>query len=74
MTPEQKAEELFKNCIGGDANECAIIAVDEIITQWEFMSKKFENINNGSLGHQDFEKVLNDNLEYWKQVKEHLEK
>lgn len=51
-----------------------VLTADEMISQLEYILEIFQNINNESLGNQDFDKVLNDNLEYLKEVKQQLEK
>lgn len=77
MRPEEKAKELTSKYIGllpaflrGDApkiyrkqaKNCALIAVEEIISQWEYIDTYLAN-GQGE---------LNPNLKYWHEVKQHL--
>ncbi len=74
MTPKEKARELvekyfylfsveLENTIADyEAKECALIAVDEIIGQWEIIDVYLAN-GNGQ---------LNQNLEYWYTVKKEI--
>lgn len=71
MTPKEKAKELVDKFIphssgnsnNNEAKECALIAVDEIIESYEFdVAYDVEN------------KRAMDNLNYWDEVKQELEK
>ena len=74
MTPKEKAIELvdkyyhlfsveLENTIADyEAKECSLIAVDEIIGQWEIIDVYLAN-GNGQ---------LNQNLEYWYKVKKEI--
>ena len=75
MTPKQKAKELVDKFVNGvideegtpsiyysEAKQCALIAVDEIIGQWEIIDVYLAN-GNGQ---------LNQNLEYWYTVKKEI--
>jgi hypothetical protein len=73
MTPQEKAQELvekyyplsmdsFRTLIY--AKQCAVIAVDEIIEQWELIHAYIAN----GMGE------LNPNLKYWYEVKHELTK
>jgi len=74
MTPKEKAQELvdkydiLQAIIEGfsfyDSKQCALIAVEEIIGQWEIIDVYLAN-GNGQ---------LNQNLEYWQKVKQEIEK
>jgi len=74
MTPKEKAQELvdkydiLQAIIEGfsfyDSKQCALIAVEEIIGQWEIIDVYLAN-GNGQ---------LNQNLEYWYTVKQEIEK
>ena len=71
MTPKEKAGELYFKYhnlwINGNsiiAKQCALIAVDEIIGQWEIIDVYLAN-GNGE---------LNQNLKYWYTVKQEIEK
>jgi hypothetical protein len=79
MKAEEKAKELFnKYCYAIRteetdsgyftnviyAKQCAIIAVDEIIKQWEYIDVYLADV----LGE------LNPNLKYWYEVKQEIEK
>jgi hypothetical protein len=79
MTPKEKAKELFdKYCFAIRteetdsgyftnviyAKQCAIIAIDEIIKQWEYIDVYLAD----ALGE------LNPNLKYWYEVKQEIEK
>ncbi|WP_296683527.1 hypothetical protein [Flavobacterium sp.] len=76
MTPKEKAIELvnkFKHNLFDkrnvkiyteDAIECALIVVDEIIKQWEYIDTYLSNMNG----------ELNPNLKYWYEVKQEIEK
>lgn len=68
MTPKEKAEELYKrmytrhsNIYPSTAIECALIAVDEIIKEFENIFSIFTDKNSPR-------------LIYWQEVKEELEK
>lgn len=76
MTPKEKAIELYEkfyyqlpttlidkvqDCT---AQECALIAVDEIIIQWEYIDTYLSDLNG----------ELNPNLKYWYDVKQEIEK
>ena len=75
MTPKEKAKELvekyfylfsveLENTIDDyEAKECALIAVDEIIGQWEIIDVYLAD-GNGE---------LNQNLKYWYTVKKEIE-
>ena len=73
MTPKEKAEEIYTKFVRmeshcDDAQECALIAVDEIIKVCHYNSK--ENLSNWELvGLDDFEFSC-----YWNEVKEEIEK
>ena len=74
MTAVEKAKELFDNYYivcqefteeiqcSIQAKQCALIAVKEIIDQWEYI---YAYIANG-MGE------LNPNLQYWKEVEQEL--
>lgn len=73
MTSKEKALELYKrfNLIKHSVSthvqkrrciECALICVDEIITQWEYIDTYIS----------DFGGKLNPNLKYWLEVKQEL--
>jgi hypothetical protein len=75
MKAEEKANDLFEkmyNEIQPDelgkeyesAKQCAVIAVDEIIDQWEYIHAYIAN----GMGE------LNPNLKYWYEVKHEIEK
>ena len=80
MTPKEKAIDLVINKYGSnypiickmgsrnmyrsEAKQCALIAVDEIIGQWEIIDVYLAN-GNGQ---------LNQNLEYWYKVKKEINK
>jgi hypothetical protein len=71
MTPKEKAREIvIKMQFQKDplmfeqAKKCALIAVDEIIWQWEIIDVYLAN-GNGQ---------LNQNLEYWYTVRKEIEK
>ena len=79
MTPQEKAEELVYKMYDkmfyyrdgynssdaiGAAKQCALIAVDEIIEQWQYIHAYIAN-GMGDLNH---------NLKYWYEVKEELTK
>jgi hypothetical protein len=75
MTPKDKAKELFNKMYFVDdpignfpmcietAIQCALIAVDEIIQQWEVIDTYTA----------DFGGKLNQNLKYWQQVKQEIQ-
>lgn len=76
MTPKEKAEELFNKYYSylksnlmddkeaiDDAKQCALIAVDLTISQWEYIDTYLADANG----------ELNPNLRYWYEVKEELE-
>ena len=75
MTPKEKAKDLvdkyyhlfsveLENTIADyEAKECALIAVDEIIGQWEIIDVYLAN-GNGQ---------LNQNLDYWYKVQQEIE-
>ena len=71
MTPKEKALELFDKFNKPDAThypyvhnaqQCALIAVDEILNGYEFDSLDIEN------------KRIMDNINYWDKVKQEIEK
>lgn len=78
--PKEKAEELFITYVNKGMNQikpvinrvirkemakqCALIAVDEIIKQWEYIDVYLAD----ALGE------LNQNLKYWYEVKQEIEK
>lgn len=75
MTPKEKAEELFykmsynsfdedHHCSHYVARNCALIAVDEIIEQWEYLDIHIADLNA----------ELNPNLKYWYEIKQEIEK
>jgi hypothetical protein len=74
MTPKEKAKELvarydvlqtlIENFHHDHAIECALIAVDEIIDQWEYIHAYIAN----GMGE------LSPNLKYWYEVKNELTK
>ena len=70
MTPKEKAKELVDkfSTVGlqqrNEGRTCALITVDEIISQWEYI-----DIYLSDLGGE-----LNINLKYWYQVKQEIEK
>jgi hypothetical protein len=76
MTPKEKAKELFDKYYivcqeyteeiqcSIQAKECALIAVDEIIQQWEVIDTYIA----------DFGGKLNQSLKYWQEVKQEIEK
>ena len=76
MTPKEKAIELIDefynitdyvgDCIitKYEAKQCALIAVDEIISQWEYIDTYLSDLGG----------ELNINLKYWYQVKQEIEK
>ena len=73
MTPKEKAKELYfkyyQQVADGsfpeyNAKQCALIAVNEIIDQWEYI---YVHIADG-MGE------LNPNLKYWYEVKHELNK
>jgi hypothetical protein len=69
MTPKEKAEDLFYKYLkvdGTDFNikQSALIAVDEIIGQWEVIDVYLAD-GNGQ---------LNQNLKYWYTVKKEIDK
>lgn len=75
MTPKEKAKELVlkylrlqeKDCEWihkGIAKQSALIAVDEIIIQWEYIDTYLSDLGG----------ELNTNLEYWYDVKQEIEK
>jgi hypothetical protein len=74
MTPKEKAGQLFfkyRNLENKDsfinnynAKQCALIAVDEIIIQWEYIDTYLSDLNG----------ELNPNLKYWYDVKQEIEK
>jgi len=68
-TPKEKADELFKKMKGfrvkhSHSKKCAIVAVDEIIEQWEYIDTYISDLGG----------KLNPNLKYWQEVKSELEK
>jgi hypothetical protein len=68
MTPQEKARELvdkFYNEVKymERAKKCALIAVDEIIQQWEVIDTYIA----------DFGGKLNQSLKYWQQVKQEIQ-
>ena len=76
MTPKEKAKKLFDKYYivcqeyteeiqcSIQAKECALIAVDEIIQQWEVIDTYIA----------DFGGKLNQSLKYWQEVKQEIEK
>ena len=68
MTPKEKAEELFlkfrHNMLRKQAIDCALICVDEIVEQWEYVDTYIADLNG----------KLNPNLKYWIEVKQELNK
>lgn len=76
MTPKEKAQEIFNKFYFAQdkdgfysvskyrARECAYIALDEIIGQWEYIDTYLAN------GSGD----LNPNLKYWYEVKKEVQK
>lgn len=72
MTPKEKAIELFdkydsflyKEYNNLEAKKCALIAVDEIISQWEYIDTYLSDLGG----------ELNINLKYWYGVKQEIEK
>ena len=76
MNPKEKAIDLvyrFSNAQSEDGfvnsnkyrhKQCALIAVDEIISQWEYIDTYLS----------DFGGELNINLKYWYEVKQEIEK
>ena len=79
MTPKEKAEDLFMMYVNKGmsqikpvinrvirkemAKQCALIAVDEIIQQWEVVDTYIA----------DFGGKLNQSLKYWQEVKQEIE-
>jgi hypothetical protein len=75
MTPKEKAKELFDKYYivcqeyteeiqcSIQAKQCALIAVDEIIQQWEVIDTYIAD-----LGGQ-----LNQSLKYWQEVKQEIQ-
>ena len=79
MTPKEKAKELVidkygsnypiickmssRNMYRSEAKQCALIAVDEIIQQWEVIDTYIA----------DFGGKLNQSLKYWIQVKQEIQ-
>jgi hypothetical protein len=72
MTPRDKAKELIEeftfNCRECDyednAKQCALIATDEVIIQWEYIDTYLSDLGG----------KLNTNLKYWYEVKQEIEK
>jgi hypothetical protein len=75
MTPKEKANELVVKFIKHSraekdikpiqsAKQCALIAVDEAIDQWEYIDIYISNLGE----------ELNTNLKYWYNVKQEIEK
>lgn len=78
MNTEKKAMELvgkFNDCLDvealnyidntahkADAKKCALIAVDEIISQWEYIDTYLSDLKG----------ELNPNLRYWYEVKQKI--
>ena len=73
MTPKEKSEELILNfmrlqeptynCFHSKlAKQCALIAVDEILKQWEYIDTYLSDLGG----------KFNPNLKYWQEVKEEL--
>ncbi len=68
MTPQEKAIELVKKFTDlengemyiGKAKQCTLIAVDEIISQWEYIDAYLSDLGG----------ELNINLKYWYKVKQ----
>ena len=71
MTPREKAVSILCKFyelphvmnMYDDGKDCAMVCVDEIISQWEYIDAYLAN-GNGE---------LNPNLRYWKEVKKELE-
>lgn len=69
MTAKEKAIE-FYNKFSNSANsyiegkKCALIAVNEILAQWEYIDTYLADLNG----------ELNPNLKYWQKVKQEIEK
>jgi len=71
MTPKEKAEQLVSKFTDvengemyiGKAKQCALIAADEIIGQWEIIDVYLAN-GNGE---------LNQNLKYWYTVRKEID-
>ena len=75
MTPKEKAKELFDKYYivcqeyteeiqcSIQAKECALIAVDEIIQQWEVIDTYIA----------DFGGKLNQSIRYWQEVKQEIQ-
>jgi hypothetical protein len=74
MTPQDKAKELVSkftflsypesNMKFYNPKQCALIAVDEIIDQWEYIDTYIADLGG----------KLNLNLHFWQQVKQEIEK
>lgn len=78
LTPKEKAIELFNKyyCLENNskkrikiiefdtAKQCALIAVNEIISQWDYIDTYLADLGG----------KFNPNLKYWKQVKQEIEK
>lgn len=72
MNAKEKAKELVDKMLNEqsnteeiyDAKQCALIAVDEIILQWEYIDTYLSDLGG----------ELNPNLKYWYEVKQEIEK
>lgn len=72
MNAKEKAKELVDKMLNEqsnteeiyDAKQCALIAVDEIILQWEYIDNYLSDLGG----------ELNPNLKYWYEVKQEIEK
>ena len=74
MTPKEKAEEIYNKFFFATfgcatqrnigAKRCALITVDEIISQWEYIDAYLADMGG----------QLNPNLKYWQEVKQEIEK
>ncbi len=67
MTPQEKAKELLRKfySIGDiECKQCALIAVDLVINQWEYIDTYLADANG----------ELNPNLKYWYEVKQEIQK
>ena len=70
LTPKEKAKELVEKYRSisllekYNAKQCALIAVNEIIEQWDYLDTYLADIGG----------MANPNLNYWLQVKNEIEK
>jgi len=66
MSPKEKAKELAlkfdKHGETDNAKQCALIAVDLVINQWEYIDTYLADANG----------ELNPNLKYWYEVKQEI--